>query len=334
MLHRIALLVALALALAACGNGTPEAEDTPPPEEQVEVEEEEETVPEAALGEGLVVAATVYALAALAEEIAPGADVRLLTASGQDPHDLELSPGDRQLMETADVMLYMGDISFQPQVEAAVAAAGGHVVAVADIAGDGRLRDFEGHADDEGDGHGHDDDDDAGIDPHIWFDATVMADVAEEIGEAFAAVDDARAQDYRDAATALHDELLALSDELDALLSGCAHDTAIVSHDAYAYLLDPRGLEQEGISGAGGHGDASPQRLAELTQRIRDESIPAVLAEPVEGRGDAEALANEAGVELLEIDPLEIGQPGLEGLRFSEALRAQAESFATALECG
>jgi zinc transport system substrate-binding protein len=288
--------------------------------------------------------------------------VRLLTSSGQDPHDLELSPADRALIETADIVIYMGDIDFQPQVEAAVGDAAGEVVSVAEVVGAGNLRDFDGHSHDEDgdthedegedDGHGHGDDDGHGdeedvradddghgdepaaVDPHIWFDAAIMAEVAEAIGEALAAVDPDRAEEYGEAAGAVHDELVALDAELDELLGGCARDTAIVSHAAYAYLLEPRGLEQEGISGAGGHGDASPQRLATLHDRIRGEGIPAVLAEPLEGRADAEALAREAGVELLEIDPLEVGTDGLLAQGYADALRAQAEVFAEALECG
>jgi zinc transport system substrate-binding protein len=378
------LILALALIAAACGEGpttavdpTPTPDATATPTEEV-VEEATDPPGDDVLGEGVTVVTTVFALAALAEEIAPGADVTLLTSSGQDPHDLELTPGDRALIESADVVLYMGDIDFQPQVESAVADATGTVVAVAEVAGPDALRDFDGHshddeaatdeddghshddeaatdeddghshddeaATDEDDGHGHDDEDDGhddgdahdddGVDPHLWFDATVMAEVAEEIGEAIAAMDEDNADALRERAEAVHDELLALDEEIDEILSGCARDTAIVSHEAYAYLLEPRGLEQEGISGAGGHGDASPQRLAELTERIRAEGIPAVLAEPLEGRADAETLANEAGVELLEIDPLELGSDELFALGFVAALRQQAQTFAEALECG
>jgi zinc transport system substrate-binding protein len=350
-LRFIALSVALLL-LTACGDDQTQAEPDqtgagtdPTPEATAE--------PERELGAGLTVATTVFAPTSMTQDIAPGADVRLLTSSGQDPHDLELSPADRALIETADVVIYMGDLDFQPQVEAAVADARGEVVSVAEVAGDGNLRDFEAHsheedgdAQEDDDGHGHDDEDGhddgegeapgdgPGVDPHIWFDPAIMAEVAEEIGEALAAADPDSAAGYREAAGALQNELVALDEELDALLAGCARDTAIVSHAAYAYLLEPRGLEQEGISGAGGHGDASPQRLATLSDRIRQEGITAVLAEPLEGRADAEALAREAGVELLEIDPLEVGTDDLLAQGYSGALRAQAEAFAEALECG
>jgi len=345
--HRFVVLACLVLALGACGQA---------PTQSVEEDASAEGADTPLLGEGITAVTSVYPLAAVAEDIAPGADVRLLTSSGQDPHDLELSPDDRRLVESADVVLYMGDLDFQPQVEAAVADATGAVVSVAEVAGSDNLRRLEGHDHEDGDDHGHgdgdddhaddaDDDhgsgqqedahahDDEAVDPHLWFDAAIMAGVAEAVGEAFAAADPDRADGYRERAGALHDELAALDEDIDAVFADCAHDTAIVSHEAYAYLLERRGLAQEGISGAGGHADASPARLAELTERIRAEGIPAVLAEPIEGRGDAEALASEAGVDLLDVDPLEIGEAHLAGVRFPDALRAQAEAFATALEC-
>lgn len=338
----VGLASALALLTAACADGAGSAADGASPTAGG---------PDSAAGAGagLTVVATVFPLAWLAEELAPGAAVTLLGSRGQDPHDLELSPADRALLEQADVVVSMGPLGFQPQVEAAIAgAATGEVVSVSEVAGRARLltldehRDADGQADDDHDNTqsdpaprpGPENGAEDGLDPHVWFDPAVMADVAEAVGDALAAADPGRAEAYAEAAAAGHDELRALDAEIDALLADCAFDTAIVSHEAYAYLLAPRGLDQEGISGAGGHGEASPQRLAELTERIRAEGIPAVLAEPFEGRADAEALAAETDVAVLEIDPLEL-PPEEEAARgYPALLRAQAEAFATALECG
>jgi zinc transport system substrate-binding protein len=210
------------------------------------------------------------------------------------------------------------------------------VVDVRAIAGDDALiplshDDDHGHDDDRD--HDDDDRDHGAYDPHLWFDATVMADVVLEIGAAFAEVDPEHAAAYGDNAESLRTVLLALDEELDALLSDCRFDTAIVSHEAYSYLLEPRGLHQEGISGAGGHGEASPQRVAELSARIQEQDIPAVLAEPLHGREGAEALARESGVELLTIDPLEIATDEHFQRGYPALLREQAEAFATALDC-
>lgn len=283
------------------------------------------TGPGAQVGDGLTVVATVFGLAWIADQVAPGAEVAFLGARGQDPHDLELSPGDRELVETADVVLYVGQLDFQPQVESAVPSARGVVVDIAQIAGHQRLRDDD-HADDE-----HDD---AAPDPHLWFDAGIMADVAEATGAAFASADGDHAADYEANAASVAAQLHDVGTDIDALLDDCRLDTAIVSHEAYTYLLAPRDLRHEGISGTGGHGDASPQRLAELTERIRDEDISAVAAEPIEGRADAEVLAAEAGVDIIEIDPLEVVTDEQFEIGYPELLREQATAFATVLECG
>ena len=279
------------------------------------------------VGNGLTAVATVFPLAWIVTQVAPGADLAYLGERGQDPHDLELSPGDREVLETADVVAFMGHLGFQPQVESAVPGVSGVLVDVAEIAGPQRTREA-GHDD------GHDHDGGEAIDPHLWFDPAVMADVAEETGAAFAAADPDRAEGYRTGAAAAAEQLSAVQGDIASLLEDCRHETAIVSHEAYAYLLEPHGLDQEGVAGTGGHGEASPRRLAELTDRIREEGISAVAAEPLEGRADAEVLASEAGADIVEIDSLEVASDEQLRIGYPELLRQQAEAFATVLECG
>ncbi|HVM19216.1 MAG TPA: metal ABC transporter substrate-binding protein [Egibacteraceae bacterium] len=358
MLRRLALLFCLTL-LAACGQETGGSNDTandavataeptaPPTEEAADA------------GEGVTAVASVYPLAWMAEAVAPGADVEYLAARGQDPHDLELSPRQRGTLESADVVAYLGAIDFQPQVEAAVSDAGGEVVDVADIVGDDALLhyDADAHSHDEEDAHGDDDhghddgghghdDDDAGeenddhadegeaVDPHVWFDAGLMAQVAERVGEAFATADPDNAEAYRSNASEVAAELEALDEEIAGLLGDCTFDEVIVSHEAYAYLLEPHGLEQHGVSGAGGHGEATPQQIANLVDEVREQGIPAVLTEPVEGRADAETVAREAGVELIDIYSLDIVDDEQAAQGYPALLRQQADAVAQAAECG
>ncbi|MGI8873653.1 MAG: metal ABC transporter solute-binding protein, Zn/Mn family [Egibacteraceae bacterium] len=362
MTRRLALLFAAALLLAGCGQAT-EAEDATESVEDAgeSMEDATESVEDA--GAGVTAVTTVYPLAWMAETIAPEADLTYVGSRGQDPHDLELSPSDRALFETADVVLYMGDIDFQPQVEDAVSASTGEVVDATGVVGEDALlaiaeephddhaeEGADDHADDEhtddehtDEGDDHADDEhadegdehaDEGVDPHIWFDAGLMGDVATATGEAFAAADPDNADAYTANAQVVVDELTALDEEIDGLLSGCRLDAAIVSHEAYAYLLAPRDLEQEGISGAGGHTEATPQRIAELVEQIAEQEIDTVLTEPVEGRTDAEAVAREAAdVELVEIYSLDIVPEELETEGYPTLLRQQAEAFAQALDC-
>ena len=297
------VVAVLLLLVAACSPSTPDAE-------------------------GLQVIATVYPLAWLATEIAPDATITSLGARGQDPHDLELSPQQRTALESADVIAYLGDIGFQPQVEAAVSSATGQVVDAAEIAGDDRLL----HPGD----HGHADDD-AGateaVDAHLWFDAALMAEIALAMGDAFAKADPQGAEQYTANAERASNDLVAAAEQMGAMLADCEHSEVIVGHEAFAYLLAPHGLVQHGISGAGGHSEASPADIAELTAEIREQGIPAVLSEPVEGRTDAEAVAREAGVEVVDIYSLDIVEPEQASEGFPALLLQQAEAVAQAAQC-
>jgi len=320
----LALLFALAVALAGCasdgaapaGGGDPSATGLA-----------ESDAP-------LTAAASVFPLAWMTERVAPGVELTFL-GGGAEVHDVELSPGDRQALETADLVVYLGGIDFQPQIEQAAAASTGEVVSVAETVGEGALRSGAAHTDEEdthADDDGHADVD--GLDPHVWFDPSLMAEVATSIGTAFASADPAKAVAYDANAAGLAEELTALDGEIDSLLADCEFSEAIVSHEAYAYLLEPRDLEQHGIAGQDPDAGVSPAELAALTEEIQAEGIPAVLAEPIEGRGDAEALAGEAGVDLLEIDPLESVTHEQYEAGYPAMLREQAEAFATALGCG
>lgn len=293
-------------------------------------------------GQGLVVVTSTFPAAWLAERIAPGAQLAHLASGGQGVHDLTLSPGDRTDLTAADVVLFVGEVGFQPQVEEAVSDAEGEVVSFAEVAGDrllpvpGRGGEADDHGHEGDDGHeGEDGHDDEGlVDPHVWFEPAIMQDVAEAVGEAFAAADPDRAGAYRANAEAAATELAEVRAYADERLGGdCGRDAAIVSHEAYQYLLEPHGHDQVGISGAGGHAEATPQRLAELTERIEARGITAVLVEPLEGRRDAEALAREAGVELIEIHPLGSVDDATRSRGLPAMLTEQIDAFAEALDC-
>lgn len=342
-------LITLSLLAAGCGSDTSSSGDS--------------ANPAAAPSSSTVTAvAAVYPLAWLGGQIAPDAEIALLNAGGQEAHDLDLDPSQRSAIETADVVLYTGDIEYQPQVEDAVEAAQGEVVAAAEVAGedslltitDAHAHEDEAHADEEGEAHAdegeahadegggaHADeggeehaDEAGGVDPHLWFDAEIMSELAVTTGEAFATADPDNAETYRGNAEQVVAEMATLREDLDTTLGGqCSFDEAIVSHAAYGYLLEPYGKEQHAVTGVTAESDASAGELAEIVAEIREEGFTHVLAEPVEGREGAETVVREAGVEMLEVLPLDAvsEQQGEQGL--PDLVRAQAAAFATALGC-
>lgn len=300
-------------------------------------------------GSGVDVVAAVYPLAWIAGSIAPAADVTLLNEGGQEAHDLDLTPSQRAAVETADVVVYTGDLGYQPQVERAVDSARGQVVSAAEVAGDQALlaasddphshdaedgEDEEAHASEEPSPDEAHAEHDGLVDPHLWFDPSIMADVAVATGAAFAAADPDNAEAYEASAARVRDELLVLADDLEATLGQeCRFDEAIVSHAAYGYLLQPFGKQQHAISGVGAEGDPSGGALAEIVGEIREQGITHVLAEPVDGRAGAEAVVAETGVTMLEVVPLDAVTEEQADTGLPDLVRAQAASFATALGC-
>lgn len=266
---------------------------------------------------GTTAVASVYPLAWMAERVAPEAEVTLLSAGGLDAHELEMTPSQREAIQTADVVLHVGPLGYQAQVEAAVASGGGEVVALSEVAGSGRLSEQGGQ-----------------VDPHIWFAPEVMAETAVRVAEAFAEVDPADADVYRANGETLRAELAALAVEIDELLGGeCAHRKVFVSHQAYGYLLEPYGFEQAAVSGIDPAAGTASGDLAEMVRSVEAAGVGYLLSEPVEGRQGAETVAREAGVELLEVSPLDAVTESQAAAGFVDLVREQATQFATALGC-
>lgn len=377
------LLTALALATAACGEASDAttSADTAATTEAGTAEGGDGGAPSAV--------ASSYPLAWIAGQVAPDAELTDLSRGGGDPHDFELSPSQREAMEAADVVLYLGDVDFMPQVEQAAADATGTVVDASEVAGEDRLiygaghddhgdegddhADEEGdeHSDEEGDEHSdevpseatntsyqseeeegdeHSDEDGdehsdeegdehegeggEAVDPHMWFDPSIMADYAVATGEAFAEADPDGAETYTENAAAVSEEMDALQTELDDMLGGdCTFDEAIVSHEAFGYLLDPYDKVEHGVTGVDAEAGATSGELAELVEEVEEEGFEHVLTDVLEGRAGAEALASETGVELLEVNSLDVVDDETAEAGYPDLVRQQAESFATALGC-
>lgn len=267
------VLLTVALLATACAGG-PEAKEAPG---------------------GRTVVASFYPLAFVAERLAdPATDVLDLTPPGAEAHDVELSLESRAALERADLVLYLGDLGFQPQVEEVVADAAGIVVAVVEGM-DLEEPAHEGgeHAEEEGD-------------PHVWLDPSRFASIVDRVAEGFARMDAARASEYRGRAQELRGELEDLDRSFRETLSGCAHDTLVVPHEAFQYLTDRYGLRQVGLAGLAPEGEPTAGRLGDAIELIQAGRAGAVFHEQGdEAERAASSLAADLGVPALPLSTLE-----------------------------
>lgn len=265
----IYMFAACALVLSACSSGSA-AEDGP-----------------------TSVVASFYPLAEAAQRVGGDrASVENLTPPGVEPHDLELAPDDIEAIATADVIVYLGG-GFQPAVEDALPEAE-HAVTVDAL---NAVATNAAPASEAEQG--------LTVDPHVWLDPARFEEIVRSVAAALSEADPANEATFDANADAYVAEIAALDEDFHTGLSDCERTTIVTSHEAFGYLAESYGLIEVGIAGLSPEAEPSAQRLAELKDLVEREGITTIFAEELVSPKVAETLANEAGVTVEVLDPLE-----------------------------
>jgi zinc transport system substrate-binding protein len=267
------------------------------------------------------VVASFYPLFEAAQRV--GADlvtVRNLTPAGSEPHDLELDSGQVDRIEDAALVIVLGR-GFQPAIEKAAARAKGATVEILPEL-QGVLPAPAGESELE-------------VDPHVWLDPTLFKAVVVRVAAALATADPANRTAYEANAAAYSREL----DELDAAfrtgLATCDRRTLVTSHAAFGYLAARYGLRQEAVAGLEPDSEPSPQRLADVTARVRADRTTTIFYETLVSPKVAQALAREAGVTTAVLDPLEglSDADAKAGKTYVSVMRENLDALRRALGC-
>jgi zinc transport system substrate-binding protein len=277
-----------------------------------------------AAGQDRTVVASFYPLAYAAERIGgTRVDVTDLTPAGAEPHDLELSPDQVDEVLDAAVAIVMGR-GFQPAVEDTAAQRDGATLEVlpkvVDAGGEEVAEEGES----------------GGLDPHVWLDPTLMAEVAGAISRELVDVDAAGAAKYRRNLRRFRRELDDLDERYRQRLTGCKRDLLVTSHEAFGYLADRYGLRQEGVAGISPDAEPDARRLGELADLARDEGVTTIFTEEAVSPRIAETLAREAGGLRTEVlSPLETLTSRQEkaGADYFRVMDDNLEKIARALGC-
>jgi zinc transport system substrate-binding protein len=274
-------------------------------------------------GSRISVVASFYPLAEAASRVGGGSVlVDDLTPPGVEPHDLELTPDDLERITTADVVVYLGG-GFQPAVEDAVAQAG-DAIAV-DVLDGLETRPAPPDEADEG----------LAVDPHVWLDPRRFAEIVDRVTEALVMADPSMEEAYRSNGEAYRDELGRLDDDFRGRLSSCARTTIVTSHDAFGYLAEAYGLTEVPITGLSPEAEPDAQRLAELRDLVVSEGVTTIFAEELVSPEVAQTLADEAGVRVDLLNPIEslTDEQSERGENYDSLMRENLEALTRALDC-
>lgn len=243
----------------------------------------------------LKVAVSIPPQAWLAQRIG-GPLVEIVTAigPGESPHVFDPTP--RHVARLADASLYLAVGVPAENILLPRLTANCPDMVVVDTAADVPRLPLADH------GHGHDHGHDQGGDPHVWLSPAALQHQAAAMAEAFSHLDPNNTQRYLAGVADLARDLDALHAELDTLLAPLKGRDLFVLHPAFGYLADAYGLHQVALEPA--NGDPSPRQLAAALDRVAASGATAVFTQPQVSLPTARALAREAGVTLVILDPM------------------------------
>jgi zinc transport system substrate-binding protein len=263
-----------------------------------------------------LVMAAFYPLQFAAESVGgPAVEVRSLTPSGVEPHDLELSPSQIRELAEANLVVYLGE-GFQPALEDA-------------LAGLDAAKQFDALSGKEL-VRGENEEGEFALDPHIWLDPTMLASIGGQLAEQLSSIAPDRAETFDSNAKRLESELQKLDREFSAGLEQCRSRDIVTSHAAFGYLAARYRLNQVPISGIDPEGDPSPARLAQIARFVEEHHVTTVFFEELAPPDLAETLARETGAKTDVLSPLETAPE--EGDYLSE-MRANLDRLRAALAC-
>jgi len=231
--------------------------------------------------DGFTVATASYPLAWMVERLA-GDDAAVVDVvrPGVEPHDAELTVGETAELTEAGLVVYERGLS--PAVDEVAD----------DLDADARVEVSDAV-------------DRIGDDPHFWLDPRRLEAAAALVAERLAEADPDHADDYEARLAKLSRDLDALDSEFVTGLEDCARRTVVVSHEAFDYLGDRYNLDMEAVNGLTPESEPSPNHLVELRDLAEREGVTTVFSERLASPELAETLADELGLEVAVLDPVE-----------------------------
>ena len=233
------------------------------------------------------------------------ADVTLLLPPGAESHSYEPTPADILRFQRCDLFVYLGGESdaWVDTILSAIEPEGMalRMVDCVELLEEESVEGMQGGHDHE---HSHEEDhgrvgEVVGMDEHIWTAPLNAAAITRTVGECLSVLDPAHAGDYTANAGNYAGELEALDQDFAAFFD-CMPDRTIVFGDRFPlrYFAGAYGLEYyAAFPGCGAQTEPSAATVAFLTEKIRQEDLPAVWYIEFSNHLVADSIAEAADVE-------------------------------------
>ena len=259
--------------------------------------------------------------------------VDILISPGKEVHDYQATPEDAKLLAQADVLVENG-LGMEEFLSGLVANAGNSKLQQIDASEgieamegeDGH--DEHGHDEDKHDEHEHGHHHPEG-NPHVWLDPVLAQQQVANIRDRLIEIDPDNADSYRSNAQAYIEQLQQLDNEFKEKLAPVQGCNFITFHDAFPYLAQRYGLEQEEIVEIPEE-SITPQDIQRIQQITKEHSVKALLTEPGIKDKRVEQISSDLNLSLEEINPLEAGETNPQ--YYFQVMRGNLEALSRACQ--
>ncbi len=276
----------------------------------------------------LTVVATTTQIADFVRNIG-GQDVKVYSVleANVDPHDYEPTAADLDAINGADVIVKNGvglERWFDETIKSAapkgivVDASTGVSIRKEDPSGQGATAGTTG-------------------DPHIWLNPQNVKLMVGNIEAALEQADPNHATGYRQRLADYRAQLDKLDIDITAQIRDLPTKKIVTNHDAFGYYIDHYGLKYVGavFPSFDTQSELSPSDITDLVAKIKAERVKVVFAEASLPPKAAEAIAEEAGVTVVEGDDAlygdTLGEPGSDGDTYLKMMEHDTKTIVTHL---
>ena len=242
----------------------------------------------------------------------------LIIRSGASPHDYRLRPSEAKALQDANLVIWMGK-ELTPWMEDAVKTLSTKAAILTLLKKNETTllefresvlfeeHDHDDHSDKEHaetEDQDHDEHAHGAHDPHAWLSPENAKIWLNLIAAQLSTADPDNASTYFVNAAAAVTEIDTLMADVSTMLDPIRGNSFIVFHDAYQYFETVFEFPASGAISLGDATDPSPARIARVQDRIQEQKIQCVLAEPQFKKGLVVTVLEGTDAKTSIIDPL------------------------------
>lgn len=210
--------------------------------------------------------------------------IQNLTPFGSEPHDYQLTPKTRAVLEDAELLFINGlgmetwAISLDQKLSAKTRVLSDGLEALS----------IEGR-----------------VDPHVWLCLDNYLEMGEKVVTALTQIDKAHASVYETNYQSFSERILSLKSECETIAETFENKAIAVSHAAYGYLCRDFGIEQLYINGLSPDDQPQAQSLGKIIDAMNEKGIDTVFFEELVSPEIAQYIASQTGAKTETLNPLE-----------------------------